>query len=522
MHPPVRTVFRGSRCRIFARLALFPGALAAAVLLASCLERDFDASTSADVTADTSTTPKDTTKPPVIIRDTVRDTVIAPPKKIAVTGITAENIYMPIGVAKARPLVTILPRTATNQDYSLQSLDASVAKVSGRELIPLKAGTARIRAKSDEGGFTAEFQATVLIQDTNRYETEVSAAAMELTEGGPAQAPSITWKPADVTQRGYSLTSANPARVQIVTEDGIPKCKPLAAGDVDVTLKTLGKGLTAKFKVTVKPAPILTFPVLGISAQAVNLDLGAPDVAPKVSYSPPNATNRTYSLQSDNPGVVSVADTLLHAAGGGTALVTITSADGPSNAFRVTVKVRVQAISYHDTTLEDGQEAEIAADILPANADNLKFSLASDQPGVVKAEAHRIQAKKPGVATITLTAEDGGVTGSFKVTVADKPVPPDTTPPDSIPPDTTKVPPTDTTTIPPVDTTTAPPGDTTTMTGKPPGPKGPGPGEDESEKGKKKKGPGEGPSSGISGSPGLPTGARITWSSIPPRAVRSA
>ncbi|MEO7425702.1 MAG: Ig-like domain-containing protein [Fibrobacteria bacterium] len=352
--------------------------------------------------------PKDTFDVPIPPRDTVRDTVIAPPRTTAATGIEAEAIYIPLGVQKAHPSVSVLPRDADNHGYTLQSLDDSIVKVSGEDLVPVKPGSATIRARSDDGGFTVEFQAKVLVTDTNRYETQISVAPMQLVADAEAQAPVITWKPADVTTRGYALTSADPGIVLVVMEGDIPKCKPISAGKAEVTLKTLGKGLTAVFTVTVKAAPILTLPVLSISAADISLVLGGADVTPKASYLPESATNKAYTLKSASPGVVSVSGSQLHAVAGGSASITITSVDGPSSTFKATVSVPLESISADDLEIEVGApNVTPAVSFIPSSASNKSYTLKSANPAVVTVSGTQLHAVAGGTATITVTSADG-------------------------------------------------------------------------------------------------------------------
>ncbi|MEO6096711.1 MAG: hypothetical protein ABIW76_13825 [Fibrobacteria bacterium] len=362
--------------------------------------------------------PKDTT--PVVIppRDTIRDTIVVPPKVTAVTGIEAQAIYIPMGVQKARPSVTILPRDAANQGYTLQSLDETTVKVSGMDLIPVKSGSATIKARSDDGGFTVQFQANVMLTDTNRYETAVSVAPMDLVADAAAQAPVVTWTPADVSNRSYTLSSSVPGTVLVVMEGGVPKCKPIASGKADVTLTTLGKGLTAVFTVTVKPAPLLTIPVLGISAKDLGLLLGGSDLAPEVSYLPFLATNLGYTLKSDNPNVVSVSGAKLHAVSGGNANITITSLDGPSSVFKAGVTVRATAVSAADAAVLLGSpNFTPAVTFTPSSATNKTYTLKSDAPTVVSVVGTQLHAAAGGIATILLTSADGPV-ATFKVTVS--------------------------------------------------------------------------------------------------------
>jgi uncharacterized protein YjdB len=396
------------------RTALIPTLLFSASLLVSCLEREYDNPLLPGDPGDTTVVinpPKDT----IIVPP--KDTVVIPPKPVAVTGITAEPFFLPLGVAKGRPAVVILPRNAANQGYSLQSLDASIVKVSGLDLVPVTAGTARIRARSAEGGFSVEFEAKVVVSDTNRYETQVSAAPLEMIAGGAATAPVITWTPSDVTNRGYTLSSSDPAKVLVVMEDGIPKCKPLAEGIVQVTLRTAGKGLTTVFQATVKPAPILTVDVISISAPDMALDVGAADGVPEPVIFPGFATDKSYSLQSENPEVASINGTSIHAVSAGSARVKITSADGPSSTFQVTVRLRVKSISSLDMVMDLGAADTVPAiEILPVGATDQSYTLQSGNPAVAEVKGTAIHAASGGTALIKILSADGP-SASFQVTV---------------------------------------------------------------------------------------------------------
>lgn len=406
------------------RTALLLALLFSASFLVSCLEREYDNPLLSGNPGDTTIVtnpPKDSTPKDSIPKDTIKvppkDTVVVPPKPVAVTGITAEPLFLPLGVAKARPAVVILPRNAANQGYTLQSLDASIVKVSGLDLVPVKAGAARVRALSAEGGFSVEFEAKVVLTDTNRYETQVSVAPMQMIAGGAATAPVITWTPSDVTNRGYTLSSSAPAKVQVVMEEGIPMCKPLAEGTAQVTLRTVGKGLTTVFQVTVKPEPIIKVDVLSISAPDMSLDVGAADGVPEPLIFPDFATDKSYSLKSDNPEVASINGTSVHAVSGGSARIKITSADGPSSTFQVTVSLRVKSVSSPDIVLDlGGADTVPEIGILPAGATNRAYSLQSETPAVATVKGTAIHAVSGGTARIKITSTDGP-SSTFQVTV---------------------------------------------------------------------------------------------------------
>ncbi len=358
-------------------------------------------------------------------RDTVivvkpGDTVVVVQPKdtvVAVTGIQAAAVYLPMGIAKVTPAVTVLPRDAKNKGYTLRSLNEAIVKVSGIDLVPVKPGTAKVRARTEEGGFTVEFDATVVQPDTNVYETAVAVAAMEFTEGDAARTPSVTWTPANTTNQGYSLVSGNPSAVQIVAAGGASLCRPVAPGQATVTLTTKGKGLTTTFKVTVKAAPILTVKVLSILAENLVLDKGDTGALPKVTLLPAGATDKSFTLSSSNPKVVSVTGTRINALSGGQARVTAASPDGPSAAFDVTVRVPLVSLSSPDLTLEVGAKSVPAVTFLPADADNKAYTLASSDPKIVSVNEDTLTAVKKGGADITITAADGAKTFRFKVNV---------------------------------------------------------------------------------------------------------
>lgn len=361
--------------------------------------------------------PRDT----VIIAQPKDTVVVVQPKDtvVAVTGIQVAAVYLPMGIAKVTPAVTVLPRDARNKGYTLESLDEAIVKVSGSDLVPVKPGSAKVRARTDEGGFTAEFDATVVLPDTNVYESAVAVAAMELTEGDAARAPAVTWTPANTTNQGYSLVSGNPSVVQVVVEGAASLCRPVAPGQATVTLTTKGKGLVSTFKVSVKAAPILVVKVLSILAEDLVLGKGDTGAIPMLTLLPAGATDKSFVLASSNPRVVSVSGTRLNALSGGSARVTATSPDGPSAAFDVTVRVPVVSVSSPDLSLEAGAKAVPVVSFLPADADDKEYTLASSDAKIVSVAGDTLTAVKKGGADITITTADGAKTFRFKVKVED-------------------------------------------------------------------------------------------------------
>ncbi len=344
-----------------------------------------------------------------------------PEPTIKVSGIKVEDMDIAMGTSQD-PNVSVLPANAGNPNYTLKSGNETVVKVSGRTLVPVNPGSTDVTATSQEGGFQASLK--VLVKATGILATSIAIEPMQLVVGDSALAPKITWTPANATDSGYTLATNDASKVLVVVATGgMQKCLGITAGEAVVTLTTAGKSLTKDFKVTVKPAPVTDVAVSGISAQPMTLDMrGDPQVPqpfadPIVAVVPDNAGNKEYTLASRNPGIVTVSGKKLQALSAGTAQVTITSANGKTSVFPVTVHTHVWTITAGDMVLEEGIVQPLLVNIIPADAQVKTFTLSTDSAKSIALEGNSVVALKKGRAVVTITADDGGVTGSFTVVV---------------------------------------------------------------------------------------------------------
>ena len=144
--------------------------------------------------------------------------------------------------------------------------------------------------------------------------------------------------------------------------------------------------------------------------------------------SPEAASDRVVSWSSSDRSVATVDKTgTVQGLKPGTATVTAT-AEGKSGTCTVTVKakaVNVTEVTLDKTelTLTEGETETLTATVRPDNADNRKVTWSSDKTDVATVDGDgRVTAVKAGVATVTVTTEDGGKTASCKVTVKAKAV----------------------------------------------------------------------------------------------------
>lgn len=88
------------------------------------------------------------------------------------------------------------------------------------------------------------------------------------------------------------------------------------------------------------------------------------------------------------------------------------------------VRVTGVTISHTELTLSVGDSSVLHSQVMPMDAANKSVSWTSSDKAVVEVQVEgKIKALKDGMATITVTTEDGGKTATCKVTV-NKPTPP--------------------------------------------------------------------------------------------------
>ena len=163
---------------------------------------------------------------------------------------------------------------------------------------------------------------------------------------------------------------------------------------------------------------------VGLNKAVINLKVGASETL-IATVNPSNATNRNVSWQSDKPNIASVENGRVNAVAAGTAVITVTTADGGKTATcTVNVSenepapVRVESVNLNPSskTLKVGESVTLTPTFTPSNPDNtnVTWSASSDAVTVVNGV---VTAKKVGSATVTVTTADGGKTATCNITV---------------------------------------------------------------------------------------------------------
>ena len=316
---------------------------------------------------------------------------------------------------------TVEPESAKNKNVSWSSDDDSVAKVSaGGKITAVRPGTAVITVTTEEGGKTASCKVTV-----SRENIPVTGITVEPGEKtlkvGETFTLTARLAPENATDNGVEWSSDQP-KIASVSASG--KITARAPGTAVITATSIDGGKTASCKVTVSEAGIS---VTGVAVEPSSASLKVGEtISLTARITPDNATDHDVSWESDKPEVASVnAAGKVTARGEGTAVITVTTADGGKKA-QCTIQVSAASIPVSGVkvdpdkaTLEVGQTLSLDAQISPENATDHVVSWHSDKPEIAEVSASgKVTAKAPGTAVITVTTADGKKTASCIITVS--------------------------------------------------------------------------------------------------------
>ncbi len=307
-------------------------------------------------------------------------------------------------------IATVLPEDSTNKAVRWTSSDESIIIVSNTgKIYALKTGSAVITATTEDGGYTAQCEITVVISVNS---VSINKETLTLVKGED-ETLTATVSPEDATNKGVTWTSSDDS---IVLVTGTGKIYALKAGTAVITATTADGGHTASCEVTV------TVPVVSVSLNKDNVTLlkGAEETL-NATVLPEGATDKGVVWTSSDDTVASVDEFgKVTAIGAGTAVITVTTEDGGKKA-ECTVRVNVQAgsVSLNKTEiiLEKGDDETLIAEVLPEDATNKGVIWTSSDDSIALVVNGRIYALKPGTAVITVTTEDGGFTAECEVTV---------------------------------------------------------------------------------------------------------
>lgn len=251
----------------------------------------------------------------------------------AVSGVslnpTSLTLYTDTAITSGQLVATVSPSDATNKNISYSSSLPGVATVSQSGLVEaVSAGNTTITVTTEDGGFTATCEVTVLLY---KHVTGVTLnKTSETVDKGTPVNLTATILPSDAANKSVTWSSDNTSVATV--NDGV--VSTLAVGSANITVTTADGGFTATCKVTVNPIS-----VSGVTLDKTELDLRVGGTSSlTATVSPDTADNKSVTWSSDNAAVTVSAnpsnDKIATVTGvsEGNAIITVTTADGSHKA----------------------------------------------------------------------------------------------------------------------------------------------------------------------------------------------
>ena len=311
---------------------------------------------------------------------------------------------------------TVLPEDAINKSLEWTSSDTSIATVDANGKVTAKAkGTATITAKATDG---TEKSATCTVT----VKKPVSSVTLDNTSitvnAGSSKKLTATVLPEDTDNTGVTWTSSD---TSIATVNIYGTVIGRSTGTVTITATAKdGSGKSASCEVTVVQPVKYMF----LNEAQIALDIDETfELIPTIS--PDNATDKTLTWTSSDPGIATVDDNgKVTAKAQGSVTITVITNDGTNltDTCEVRVLKPVSSITLDKTnvTLNANENIKLSATVKPDDADDKSIKWTSSDTSIAYVyQTGEVHAYKAGTVTITATA-NGGIHKSASCTLTIK------------------------------------------------------------------------------------------------------
>lgn len=262
-----------------------------------------------------------------------RDYTIEVPTEVKVTGISLNNTNLELKIGDTYNLsCNITPSNATNKNVEWSSSNSDIVSVESGKITAKTKGDATITVKSCDTGITASCNVKVLSKVTS---ISLNKTELNLNKGDTYNLI-YTIAPDDAANKDVEWSSSNIDVVSV--ENGkITAKKP---GIATITVKATETGLSSSCSVTV------TSKVENISLEKEEYTVIKDrylTITPVIS--PDDATNKEYSMTSEDENIIKIEDGKIKGVNIGEANVTFKTVDEEKS---VTAKIKVIDISESD------------------------------------------------------------------------------------------------------------------------------------------------------------------------------
>lgn len=287
-------------------------------------------------------------------------------------------------------------------------------------------GTATMTACNIFGGSDETEQEQGETQTVAVTGVQLNKTTLSLKKGA-SEKLLATVNPSNATNKAVTWQSGDPA---VATVDREGNVTAVAVGSTTITVKTADGNKTDSCTVTVteeQQQPV----VVNVEKVTLNKTSETLKVNETLTLTenvlPADANNKQVSWSSNKPAIASVVDGVVTAKSVGTAVITVTTADGNKSATcTVTVQAATPAtvnvtgveLDVPSANLKVGGTTKLTQTVKPANATNKDVTWQSGNESVATVDdTGLVTAKAAGTATITVKTVDGNFTATCAVTV---------------------------------------------------------------------------------------------------------
>jgi hypothetical protein len=308
-------------------------------------------------------------------------------------------------VALSAGTFTITPPTSTSDGaWSFQSLDQSIATVSGNKVTLLDGGEVSIRATQSPTLNWLTTTATMKLSVIAPSPTVGTFSDITLSIDSVSKVELIL--PTSNSKGAWNLTSANPS---IASVNGLT-VTALKSGTTKISAKQAPSGGFRSITVTMNVTILAVDPVVtaaGFQDRTVEIIPGTPQqisLAAPVSNSP-----GAWTFTSSDPTIASINGNSLSALKPGK--VTVTAVQGPALKFGSSKPFSISVFVKGRQSLTTPANVEkLAGDpditiAYPTSQSTGKWSATSTDPTIAAVNGNAIKLGNAGTATITLTQE---------------------------------------------------------------------------------------------------------------------
>lgn len=324
---------------------------------------------------------------------------------VPLASIAVKDTEVNMGDTLAAP-ITFNPGNASNQDFTLTTLDTAIVTVVGKRLVAAGVGSTSIDVLLDEGGRHSKFKVTVDLPSFQKNVLPITAFRCTPCHG-PDQV--FNWQDSSAL-----IGDGSNALDRLTRDANAPGKMPLKGapnGDLTPTeLRILLTWLNSK-----------VVPLKGITVPDDSLVLQT-QKEPAIVWNPANATNKSFILVSADTAKVGILGTRMlgKALSSGTT-VEVRAIDGGFSKL-ISVKVlpiKVDSIAVHDTACAVGDSVYLTPLFFPANATNQAFTVVSKivTPKVKIDSGFKLTGMVLGKDTLEASSTDGGKKARFVFTV---------------------------------------------------------------------------------------------------------